>query len=729
MSDIKGLLEAGNIDLKKRPVVKNDDGTISTVRSMSFEQDGTEILIPTVSQDGRLLNDDEAIEYYRSTGEHLGKFDNPDDATAYAGSLHDDQAALYGDKPQASAWNGWSLPDAAALPASRSSGPESWGEAWTKAAGTTDQTMQVIENITAGASAQRGAYEAYINEVEQATGVRLKNPTDVDLRRGAFEARPNPQYGFGTGAEWIDERIQAATDEFEASRAQLAARFPAQARLIQLDIEGRTKRLMQDAEKKNQEALQSPELGMAGRLSAQLVGGLTGSARDPYQWMMALTGAGGSTSATVAGRIGKTMLTEALLNGGQEAVLQAASQDRKKRAGLEHGLNDALANVGIAATFGSLFGGTVQGGAELARIYRLGEGGEKVAARILDGTPERGDIEIMAKAMGVELSPEKRDFINRSFEERVLDDYMVSGDASPAQIEVMQAAERYATDPDNFPPPDVIERLVAEREAGRLLTMTPEAYERIYGGDQNAIDDIADTFFGEDATSAPSAIGAGADASPSISGPARPVMADGRNVDIGGGALPERGVVVANVHSDGRVYIGEPGDVHFSLADRYGDERFGSPEFTGFINADGRIMDRQEAFRWVSENEKPVRVSENMGEQLDALDYREQVPVAQRRAASAPRGAAPAADPIQGQVIRPSAVAEPVDVAALRDAEVRAGEIAEPARDKNGNPENYLDFIAIEDGNGKVEVVSVREALEIADEPEFLADLLEACKL
>lgn len=91
----RGLLEKGNIDIHNRPVVKNSDDSISTVRSMSTNIDGREVLIPTVSDDGRIMSDDEAIDNFMRTGKHLGMFDNPDDATAYAESLHNQQADEY----------------------------------------------------------------------------------------------------------------------------------------------------------------------------------------------------------------------------------------------------------------------------------------------------------------------------------------------------------------------------------------------------------------------------------------------------------------------------------------------------------------------------------------------------------------------------------------------------------------------------------------------------------
>lgn len=89
----RGLRQPGNVDLYAQPEVKNPNGSISTVDSFSVNFDGKEYLLPTVTPDGRHLSPEDAIREFQKTGRHLGVFDSPDNATAYAKHLHEEYAA------------------------------------------------------------------------------------------------------------------------------------------------------------------------------------------------------------------------------------------------------------------------------------------------------------------------------------------------------------------------------------------------------------------------------------------------------------------------------------------------------------------------------------------------------------------------------------------------------------------------------------------------------------
>ncbi len=97
----KGLITEGNLDLNKRPVVPRDDGKISTVNSITVGFDDGFYVIPTVTEEGLLLDNDQAVEYFKKTGKHLGRFYDQETADAFAQQLHLDQEKMYGGQGEA----------------------------------------------------------------------------------------------------------------------------------------------------------------------------------------------------------------------------------------------------------------------------------------------------------------------------------------------------------------------------------------------------------------------------------------------------------------------------------------------------------------------------------------------------------------------------------------------------------------------------------------------------
>lgn len=87
-----GLIEKGNIDTSNLPVVRNPDGTVSTVSTIGVGIDGgREVVIPTIIN-GRRVSDEEAREHFFKTGQHFGIFDSVKAANEFAQKLHEQEA-------------------------------------------------------------------------------------------------------------------------------------------------------------------------------------------------------------------------------------------------------------------------------------------------------------------------------------------------------------------------------------------------------------------------------------------------------------------------------------------------------------------------------------------------------------------------------------------------------------------------------------------------------------
>jgi hypothetical protein len=81
----------GNLPLGVVNRVKNADGSVSTVRTMSIGTEQGETLIPTV-YNGRQHSEQEAVKHFQQTGGHFGVFSSVDAANRAAQELHDSHA-------------------------------------------------------------------------------------------------------------------------------------------------------------------------------------------------------------------------------------------------------------------------------------------------------------------------------------------------------------------------------------------------------------------------------------------------------------------------------------------------------------------------------------------------------------------------------------------------------------------------------------------------------------
>ena len=116
----EGLVEGGNVDLHNRSIILNENRTYSTLLSythravkgedgkwkivpwQSTPVDAKFILVPGVSEDRQLTEEESAMRYGKR-GEFLGVFNTMEQADAYARAVHDESGQKYA-KPAGELW-------------------------------------------------------------------------------------------------------------------------------------------------------------------------------------------------------------------------------------------------------------------------------------------------------------------------------------------------------------------------------------------------------------------------------------------------------------------------------------------------------------------------------------------------------------------------------------------------------------------------------------------------
>lgn len=86
----------GNVDLSTMPLLKLRNGDIVSTRGISYldEQTNEFVLVPTVSRTGVILDEKTAINNYKRTGNHLGKFSSEEELKSYKKELDASQGEI-----------------------------------------------------------------------------------------------------------------------------------------------------------------------------------------------------------------------------------------------------------------------------------------------------------------------------------------------------------------------------------------------------------------------------------------------------------------------------------------------------------------------------------------------------------------------------------------------------------------------------------------------------------
>ena len=608
-----------------------------------------------------------------------------------------------------------------------STGPKSWGEAFGDSVWSNDAVINNIEGFNNDQASLAAAYDRKIRQVKDLTGVELDNPSLVATPYEKQLYAQGVTTDMVSGATLSPEIRKAREDYFRSQVEDLAKKDPRVRAVLGTGMDEAANAEKRKVEENAQLAGSAPELGFFGRLTSSLAGGLIGQRHDPMQiGLGAIGGLEASASRSVVANVGRAMLSDAVINSGTEAVLQLATAENKRKAGLETGLVPALQQIGIAGVFGGLFGGMTEGASALVHSLKLKPEAQPAVERVLRGSPERGDVEAVADALGVPVSQEHQGLMSRAWDDHELDGYGLSDNASPDEIAVYEAAMRHAEDPDNFPPPEAVARMLADRRAEKLFPA--DIVDAARKGDADAIEHVMQD--------------------PRFDRPAE-VVSEGQKQRITSASdfhnSPEFRAALDEFSSAASASgLPDGWKIKDEIVSFAAESLATNPRPAAMALAEAIIHDERQLYQMQLDNARePTNV-----------DPADEIPFFGGKQSGEP---APAREPLAGggqdgsgsvnaqpdargsgqsdgisadgrspaeiDAIAPARSAGPLTSEATRLVEEVLGEINRDA------PATLEAMIPVYDNQGNVLMVSIDEALTLAEEPALLADVLEACKL
>lgn len=249
-------------------------------------------------------------------------------------------------------------------------------------------SLLYVDNAYASSDALQRVLNDRRRAIHDATGVQLADPMTAaheEFRQKAQERSIAPfsdRWTHDDRPETLDEIYDRHLDAFSAELSTLAEKFPDAAETI-----GAGRNLWDDTAelaRKSDERLgqlMASRSGL-GKYGALLAGGMAGALADPITVMSIAAGGGPGGAATVAGRILTIAGKEALINAATEAAIQPSVQAWRERAGLDHGMNEAIRNVLFAGVMGGAFGGALGGAGELASRFLRPADTDRAAATL-----------------------------------------------------------------------------------------------------------------------------------------------------------------------------------------------------------------------------------------------------------------------------------------------------------------------------------------------------------